>query len=108
VTDERMSDPAFFVLTALVAGPRHGYGLLKEVERTSAGRVRLRTSTLYSTLDRLVRTGHIQEGGSEVVDGRLRRLFRLTDLGRSELAGEARRMSADAAEAMRRLNRTKP
>jgi hypothetical protein len=70
MVDDRISEQGFLVLTALISGPRHGYGLLKEIEEISAGRVRLRTSTLYASLDRLARSGLIEESSSQIVDGR--------------------------------------
>jgi len=33
------TEPAFFVLTALVDQPRHGYGIVGEVAELSQGRV---------------------------------------------------------------------
>jgi PadR family transcriptional regulator, regulatory protein PadR len=32
-----MTGPAFFVLTALAGGPRHGYGIVREVTELSHG-----------------------------------------------------------------------
>ncbi len=103
----RLGEPAFLVLTTLARGPLHGYAMLKELEALSEGRVRLRTSSLYACLERLATDGLIEQSGSEVVDGRLRRLFTLTLLGRQVLADEARRMKASAAEAVRRLKTSK-
>ena len=37
-----MTGQAFFVLTALADGPRHGYGIVGEVEELSQGRVKLK------------------------------------------------------------------
>ena len=37
-----MTGQAFFVLTALADGPRHGYGIVREVEELSRGRVKLK------------------------------------------------------------------
>jgi hypothetical protein len=34
-----MTEPTFFVLTALVGEPRHGYGIVGEVDALSGGRV---------------------------------------------------------------------
>jgi hypothetical protein len=34
------------VLTALVAGRQHGYGILLDIEQISTGRLRLRAGTL--------------------------------------------------------------
>lgn len=59
--------------------------------------------SLYAVLDRLVVEGLVEPAGEEVVDGRLRRYYRLTGDGRSALAEEARRRASVSKEALRRL-----
>jgi DNA-binding PadR family transcriptional regulator len=98
-----MQEPTFLILTALAGGPLHGYGLIQQVDELSGGRVRLRTGTLYGALDRLVTEGLIAGDREEVVDGRLRRYYRLTDEGATGLAGEAERMERNVAAARTRL-----
>ncbi len=98
-----MREPTFLILTALAAGPLHGYGILRDVEEISGGRVRLRAGTLYTALDRLTSDGWVAADREEVVDGRLRRYYRLTDLGAARLAAEVRRLQANTRVAERRL-----
>ncbi|MGF7238848.1 MAG: PadR family transcriptional regulator [Frankia sp.] len=98
-----MREPTFLVLSALADAPRHGYGVMREVLDMSHGRVRLRTSTLYAALERLLADGLVAEAGREAVDGRLRRYYALTDPGRERLAAEVDRLTANATEARRRL-----
>jgi PadR family transcriptional regulator, regulatory protein PadR len=100
-----LQEPTFLILTALAGGPLHGYGVIQEVTRLSDGRVVLRPGTLYGALDRLADLGHVAAEREEVVDGRLRRYYRLTDEGAAVLDGEARRLADNAAEARRRLRR---
>ncbi|MET8752210.1 PadR family transcriptional regulator [Streptomyces sp. NPDC004667] len=88
---ERMQEPTLLVLTALADMPRHGYAIMQEVAVISAGRVNLRTGTLYSALDRLVRQGLITTSAQEIVSGRARRTYALTPAGRDALAAEALR-----------------
>ena len=52
-----LREPTFFLLTALLPGPLHGYGIIKAVEEMSDGRVRLRAGTLYAALERLENAG---------------------------------------------------
>jgi PadR family transcriptional regulator, regulatory protein PadR len=89
MVDKPMSGQAFFVLTALADVPRHGYGIVREVAELSQGLVRLKISSLYGTLDRLVTDGLIEPDREEAHDGRLRRYYRLTQDGRRALAAEA-------------------
>ncbi len=98
-----MREPTFMVLAALADGPKHGYALIEEAERISGGRVRLRVGTLYAALDRLAREGLVTVAGEEIVNGRLRRSFALTDIGGERLGAEIERMEVSAREAKRRL-----
>lgn len=98
-----LREPTFFVLTALAAGPRHGYGVIQEVERLSEGRIRLRAGTLYAAFDRLCDQGLIHMEREEVVEGRLRRYYRLTKAGNVTLAAESLRRMTISKEALRRL-----
>ena len=45
-----LTGQAFFVLTALADGPRHGYGIVGEVTDLSRGRVKLKIGSLYLSL----------------------------------------------------------
>jgi DNA-binding PadR family transcriptional regulator len=98
-----MQEPTLLLLTALADTPRHGYALIKEVEEISSGRVRLRTGTLYAALTRLQQEGWVRVTGEEVVGGRHRRYYALTEAGAGALAEETARMRATAREAARRL-----
>jgi PadR family transcriptional regulator PadR len=98
-----VTEPAFFILTALVDAPRHGYGIVGEVATLSDGRVQLKVGTLYGVLDRLVGDGLVELDREEVERGRLRRYYRLTGAGRQCLAEEAARHAANARTAIERL-----
>ncbi|MFK4101966.1 PadR family transcriptional regulator [Streptomyces sp. NPDC019531] len=98
-----MTQAAFFVLTALADQPRHGYGILREVEELSEGTVQMRVGTLYGVLDRLTADGLIVLDREEVQQGRLRRYYRLTDEGTVALAAEAERLAAGASAAKKRI-----
>jgi DNA-binding PadR family transcriptional regulator len=103
VRKESMQEPTFLIMTALAAGAQHGYGIMADVMRISDGRVRLRAGTLYAALDRLKADGLVTSDRDEIVDGRLRRYYRITDVGAQQLAAEVRRMRANAAAAALRL-----
>lgn len=91
-----MSESTFWILTALTGEPRHGYGILRDVEQLSDGRASLRVTTLYAGLDRLERSGLIHLSSEEVVDGRARRYYELTPDGRQALSKEAESLRARA------------
>ena len=98
-----MQEATFLILTALAAGPQHGYGIITDVQDISGGRVRLRAGTLYTALDRLRAEGLIGADREEIVDGRLRRYYRLTPHGTARLAAEVERLRRHTAVAARRL-----
>ena len=79
----------FHILLALSAERRHGYGIMKEVERESEGKVRLEIGSLYRLLGRLLDDGLIE---MEETEGR-RRYYSLTRFGRSVLKAEAQRLA---------------
>ncbi|GAA1654651.1 PadR family transcriptional regulator [Actinoplanes couchii] len=99
-----LREPTFLILTALAGDPLHGYGLITEVTRLSGGRVSLRPGTLYGALDRLADAGLVAVVREEVVDGRLRRYYQLTDHGGELLAGETERMRRNVEAATARLH----
>src|SRR5919106_152211 len=91
-----LREPTFFVLTALLAGPRHGYGIIQAVEEMSDGRVKLRAGTLYAALERLENAGAVTLDREESEGGPPRRYYRLTDEGVALLEGEGRRLAENA------------
>jgi PadR family transcriptional regulator, regulatory protein PadR len=103
MADTPMTGQAFFVLTALADGPRHGYGIVGEVADLSHGRVKLKIGSLYGVLDRLAAEGLIEADRDEAHDGRLRRYYRLTRDGRRTLAAEADLRAATARVVRARL-----
>jgi PadR family transcriptional regulator PadR len=100
-----MREPTFFVLASLADGRKHGYGIIKDVEQLSSGRMHLKVGTLYAALERLESADLIQAAGDEVVSGRLRRYFELTEAGASMLEAESERQERNARQARERLTR---
>ena len=110
---EDVREPTLLVLSALATGAKHGYALMEAAADLSGGRVRLKPGSLYATLDRLEREGLVHESGTEVVAGRHRRYYELTDAGAEALSGQVarlERLAATASEALRRrlVVRTRP
>ena len=103
MSDSPLREPTFLILTALAESPQHGYGIMTDVERISGGRVKLRPGTLYAALDRVVAEGLVEADREEVVDGRLRRYYRLTPPGGERLAAEVGRLRQNASVAAKRL-----
>lgn len=85
----------FHILLALEDADRHGYAILKAIEDTTAGRVRMAPSPFYRKLKRLADDGLLVEADErpapELDDDR-RRYYRLTPWGREVLEAEALRL----------------
>ena len=96
-----MREPTYFILASLLQGPLHGYAIIKRAEELSGGRVRLATGTLYTALDRLTAEGSLRLVSDEIVNGRVRRSYGLTEPGAAALRAEAIRM-AQAAQIVTR------
>lgn len=83
-----LSPPVFHILLSLAGGQLHGYAILKEIARSTEGRVEPSTGTLYAAVKRLLEDGFIEESDDrpgDALDDERRRYYRLTDRGR-ELA----------------------
>jgi len=86
-----LTEPVLLILLSLAGQPRHGYSILKDVERMSDGRVVLSTGTLYGALRRLLDDDWI-ERFEEEESSRGRQAYRLTPQGRRNLQLEVDRM----------------
>jgi DNA-binding PadR family transcriptional regulator len=91
-----MREPTYYILAALLDGPMHGYAIIKHAAQASGGRVNLAVGTLAGE-------GRVAVDREETVEGRTRRYYRLTDLGRQALLAEAARMQQAASVVTRRL-----
>ncbi len=91
-----MREPTYYVLACLLDGPLHGYAIIQRAGELSGGRVRLATGTLYTALDRLAAAGYVRLVSEEIVNGRARRSYGLTDSGAAALRAEAVRMAQAA------------
>jgi DNA-binding PadR family transcriptional regulator len=91
-----LSPAVFHVLLALADAERHGYGIIKEVEARTDGRVRLGPGTLYGSIKRMLEQGLVAESDERPdaeLDDERRRYYRLTDFGRRVAAAEAERLA---------------
>jgi PadR family transcriptional regulator len=92
-----VTEQALFILASLTRGELHGYGIAREAEELSEGRVRLPAGTLYGALNRLAEDGLVTRTREQLVRGRRRRYYRLTSGGEAALAEEAARLRSTAA-----------
>jgi DNA-binding PadR family transcriptional regulator len=76
---------AFSILLALSLKPRHGYEIIKQVEEDSAGKIKLVSGALYTSIKKLHEQGLIEE---VTKPGDTRRYYRITKSGSEALAAE--------------------
>jgi DNA-binding PadR family transcriptional regulator len=104
-----LSTAAQHILLALSAEDRHGYGIMQEVTRQSAGSYKLGPGTLYDNLEKLIEQGLVAEAPrrSSKEDPR-RRYYRITPHGRQVFAAEIERLESMVRAAKLRLRGAKP
>lgn len=108
-SESSLSRSAFLVLVAIADQPRHGLGIVDEIEAGTGGSVKLGPGTLYGTLQTLAGQGLIRETADApdpADDDPRRRYYRITDRGEARLREEAARLSALVGMAAEKLGRT--
>ena len=76
------------ILRTLLAGPAHGHAIAKHIQRTSEDLLQVETGSLYPALHRLEAKGWIAASWDLSEKGKRARFYRLTPLGRKQLAAE--------------------
>lgn len=88
-----LSEAVFEILLSVADRSRHGYGIMREVEDRTGGRLRLGPGTLYGAIKRLREQGVLEETeGSGESDDERRRHYGLTAFGREVAVLEAKRL----------------
>lgn len=84
-----LTESTYYILLALYR-PRHGYGIMQQVQNLSEGRVRLAAGTLYGALNAMCEKGWIIPCGG---DGESRKKeYKLTADGLDVLKHELKRL----------------
>ena len=92
------------ILLALSTEARHGYGIMKQVELESHGKVRMGPGTLYGSIGRMIQAGLIRESDARPdpeMDDERRIYYAITGAGQKALEAELdryREVVAVAAE----------
>ena len=84
------------ILLSLVDEERHGYGIMKEIERLTDGLGTSATGPVYLAAQRLLEGGLIEESQNRPApefDDQRRKYYRLTEIGRLVAKAEVERMS---------------
>ena len=89
--DAPLTPAVLHILLALSTEERHGYGIMKQAERESQGKVKMGPGTLYGSLGRMMTAGLIRESDHRVdpaMDDERRIYYQITGVGRKALAAE--------------------
>ena len=78
----KMSLSKFFILCVLQTRPMHGYEIARTVERTTNGCCSPAEGTIYPVLREFAQGGYVT-ARTEVVQGRQRKVYAVTDRGRA-------------------------
>jgi DNA-binding PadR family transcriptional regulator len=81
----KMSLSKFFILCVLHTKPMHGYEIARTVERNTRGCCSPTEGTIYPVLREFEAGGYVT-GRNELVNGRQRKVYTLTDKGRRAFA----------------------
>src|SRR5438094_9034006 len=76
------------ILRTLLGEPKHGHAIAKHIQRTSEELLQVETGSLYPALHRLEARGWIAASWELSTKGKRARFYRLTALGRKQLAAE--------------------
>jgi DNA-binding PadR family transcriptional regulator len=89
-----LTPAVFHILLALSNGERHGYGIMKQVEVDSQGKVNMGPGTLYGSLKRMLDAGLVEASDKRVdpeMDDERRIYYQITGVGTQALAAELER-----------------
>jgi len=92
--NQPLTPAVLHILLALSHQERHGYGIMKQVEADSQGKVKMGPGTLYGSLGRMIDAGLIRESAKQVdpkMDDERRVYYKITALGQKALAAELQR-----------------
>jgi DNA-binding PadR family transcriptional regulator len=93
-TNTPLTPAVLYILLALSAEERHGYGIMKQVESDSQGKVKMGPGTLYGSLGRMIEAGLIRESGKKIdpkMDDERRIYYKITGHGQKALETELSR-----------------
>ena len=84
---QSLTEPMYYILLSLLK-PLHGYGIMKNIELVTKGRVAVGPGTLYSLLSRFEKEGIVKKVATE----ENRKIYVLTKQGRELLQVEFHRL----------------
>jgi DNA-binding PadR family transcriptional regulator len=90
-----LTPAVFHILLALADGEKHGYSIMRDVEKQTEGKIKMGPGTLYGSIKRMLTAGLIEEADERpdpALDDERRRYYRLSGLGLTVLSAESLRL----------------
>ena len=84
------------ILRTLLPGPSHGHAIARHIQRTSKDLLQIETGSLYPALYRLEARAWVAAAWELSEKGKRARYYRITALGRKQLASEQSKWDAFA------------
>ena len=81
------------ILRTLAGGPMHGYAISRRIKHCSGSVLGVEEGSLYPALNRMLVKGWLKAEWGISETNRKARFYRLTELGRQQLANEAEEFS---------------
>jgi len=93
-THTPLRESSFYILVSISKRPIHGYGIIKDTEQMSNGRVKLSNGTLFGALKRMIEAGWITRNENASKSGREKIEYRITEYGIDVLNAEITRLKS--------------
>jgi len=93
--NQPLTPAVFHILMALADGEKHGYSIMKDVEKQTGGKIKLGPGTLYGSIKRMLAANLIEESDERpdpALDDERRRYYRMSGLGQTILGTECQRL----------------
>jgi DNA-binding PadR family transcriptional regulator len=95
-SQQPLTPAVFHILLSLADGEKHGYGIMKNVETQTRGRIKMGPGTMYGSIKRMLAAGLIEETEERPdpeLDDERRRYYKLTAVGRKVAVAETQRIT---------------
>lgn len=96
---EPLSESYYYILLCLSKGPNHGYGIMQQTDSLSGGTVKIGSGTMYGATSNMMKKKWIKEIVSDAPGMERKRLYSLTEEGKSALSDEIERLKRMLAAA---------
>ena|SRR5579859_1583496 len=90
-----LSPAVFQILLALADSKRHGYSIMQEIAKQTAGQLRIGPTTLYRSIKHMLEGGliaEVDERPDTELDDERRRYYQITNFGKLVARAEVQRL----------------